>query len=150
MALNADIALLRSVPLFEDMSDEQLRLFAFGAKKRVHRAGETLHERGRPAEGALILMMGELELENEAGAVQVAEPGALIDEIALVARRPHLETARAIEDGAVMAIDRPLFVRMAEEYPDVAELMRQRIGARLEGLVRAVAPVSARLAAIRD
>lgn len=150
MALASDIALLRSVPLFEAMSEEQLRLFAFGARKRVFREGETLHEHGRPAEGGLIVMMGTIGLTDAEGRTREAEPGELIDELAMIARRSHRETAVAIEDGAVMAIERPLFLRMAEEYPDIVDLVRTRVGERLEALLARVEPVAARLAAIED
>ena len=150
MALAADIALLRETPLFGDMTDEELRLFAFGAKKRVFREGERLHERGRAADGALVLMMGALELTDEDGEASRAEPGALLDEMALYKRARHDATAVAVEDGAVMAIGRDLFMRMVEEYPGIAEIARARIADRLDGILAAVEPVAERLASIRD
>ena len=150
MALAADIALLREAPLFGDMTDEQLRLFAFGARKHVFREGERLHERGRAAEGGLVVIMGRLALTDEHGEEREAEPGALLDEMALFKRARHDETAVAAEDGAVMAIPRELFMRMVEEYPGIAEIARSRIADRLNRLLVSVEGPAARLARVRD
>ena len=150
MALAADIALLREAPLFGDMTDEELRLFAFGAKKHVFREGERLHERGRTAEGGLVVMMGRLALTDAEGDTREAEAGELLDEMALYKRSRHAETAVAAEDGAVMAISHELFMRMVEEYPNIAEIARARIADRLDGLLHAIEGPAMRLASVRD
>ena len=52
MALNDDIALLSMVPLFSDISEDKLRLIAFGAERRKMQAQprlSALHDE-KPAE----------------------------------------------------------------------------------------------------
>ena len=150
MALAADMALLRSTPLFEELGDEELRLIAFSARKSVFREGERVMERGAPAPGASIVMMGALEATDADGHAEVKESGALLDELALVMPRGHGVEAVALEDGAVMRVERSLFLHVVEEYPRVAEIVRGRIGDRLEALLASIEPVAERLARVED
>ena len=150
MALAADMALLRTTPLFEELGDEELRLIAFSARKSVFRSGERVLSRGENAEGATIVVMGALETTDAEGRAETVEPGALLDELALVMPRAHGVDAVAVEDGAVMRVDRSLFLHVVEEYPRVAEVVRARIGDRLEALLASIEPVAERLASIRD
>ena len=52
MALNDDIALLSIVPLFRDISEDKLRLIAFGAERRRIQPGQMLFREGTPADCA--------------------------------------------------------------------------------------------------
>ena len=45
-------------------------------------------------------------------------------------------TATAEEDGEVIRINRPLFRRMLEEYPEVAVLVEARIKDNLQTMIR--------------
>ena len=134
MSLTADVMTLAASPLFGEFEQEQLRLIAFGARKREFRRGDVVFREGRPAEGATIVIEGQLLVEAEDGTVGTAGPRALLDETALLSRRPHSYTATAETDGSLMVIDRPLFRRMVEEFPDIADRTRTRIARRLTRL----------------
>ena len=136
MSLTSDVMTLANAPLFREMSEEQLRLIAFGARKREFREGDVVFREGRPAEGASIVAEGRLAVENEAGERGMAGTHALLDELALIGRRPHRFTATAEARGALMIIDRTLFRRMVDEFPDIAERVRVRIERRVELLTR--------------
>ena len=135
MTLTADVMTLANAPLFREFNEEQLRLIAFGARKRPFRAGDVVFREGRPAEGAAIVAEGRLTIENEAGERGTAPTHALLDEIALLSRRPHVYTATAEVDGALMVVDRTLFRRMLDEFPEIADRTRERFERRLVGLV---------------
>ena len=139
------MAALRAAPLFGELNDEQLRLIAFGARKRGFEAGEVLFREGRSADGGVVLVRGYVELTSEAGERVEVDPGGLIAELALVARRPHAHTATATTEGVMMTIERALFRRMVEEYPDIAGHLRRRIAARLDGLLHRIEPFPDRL-----
>ncbi|MFB2602145.1 cyclic nucleotide-binding domain-containing protein, partial [Rhizobium phaseoli] len=89
MALTDDIHLLSQLPLFKDMSEDQLRLIAFGADRRMIAAGQMLFRQGAPAESAYVVLSGSLVLSTTSSdgmqrADAVAGPGTLISELALV------------------------------------------------------------------
>lgn len=132
MALTDDISLLSQLPLFKDMTDDQLRLIAFGADRRVIAAGQMLFRQGSPAESAYVVVSGSIEL-NEAGSdgtlknVLIAGPGALLSELALVTLVERKFTAIAREDTSIIRITRSLFHRLIQEYPAAARIIENRI-----------------------
>lgn len=131
MSLTTDVMVLGMTPLFKEFGQEELRLIAFGARKRPFRESEVVHHEGRSAEGAAVVAEGTLRVETEAGDLGRAGPYSLLDEGALLVRRPHTYTATAESDGALIIIDRALMRRMIEEFPNVGERMKARIAERL-------------------
>lgn len=140
MALHDDIRLLASVPLFSGLNDDQLRLLSFGAERRALLSGMTLFREKSPAECAYVIASGSIQLTSQGKngkpqAEGVANAGALLSELALVTLVERKFTAQALEDSEVIRIPRPLFQRLMEEYPDVAEMVQDRIRANIGGLV---------------
>ena len=55
-------------------------------------------------------------------------------------------TATAVEDSEVIRINRPLFRRMLEEYPDVAVMVQGRIRANLAAMIDGASGMAGRFA----
>lgn len=140
MALHDDIRLLASVPLFNGLNDDQLRLISFGAERRALLSGMTLFREKSPAECAYVIASGAIQLTSagkngKQQAEGVAGPGALLSELALVTLVERKFTAQALEDSEVIRIPRPLFQRLMEEYPEVADMVQDRIRNNIGELV---------------
>ncbi|MBZ9790712.1 cyclic nucleotide-binding domain-containing protein [Rhizobium sp. 3T7] len=131
MALNDDIRLLSQLPLFHGMSEDQLRLIAFGADRRVISAGQMLFREGSPAESAYVILSGGVELSRTGrGQPEIQStvgPGTLLSELALITLVERKFSAVATEDTSIIRITRSLFHRLIEEYPDAARLIESRI-----------------------
>jgi len=132
MALTDDINLLSQLPLFKDMNEDQLRLIAFGADRRMIAAGQMLFRQGSPAESAYVVISGGLELSSTSSdgmqrTEAIAGPGTMISELALVTLVERKFTAVAREDTSIIRITRALFHRLIEEYPAAARLIENRI-----------------------
>nr|WP_316656892.1 cyclic nucleotide-binding domain-containing protein [uncultured Gellertiella sp.] len=140
MALNDDIKLLSSVPLFRGLNEDQLRLLTFGAERRALLTGMTLFRERSPAECAYVIASGSVELstQTKSGKQQrdsVVGPGTLLSELALITLVERKFTAQAVDDCEVIRIPRPLFQRLIEEYPAVAAMVEDRIRNNITGLV---------------
>lgn len=140
MALNDDILLLASVPLFSELHDDQLRLISFGAERRALLAGMTLFRERSPAECAYVIASGSIQLTSQGKngkpvAESIAKTGTLLSELALVTLVERKFTAQAVEDSEVIRIPRPLFQRLMEEYPEVGRMVEERIRKNIAGLV---------------
>jgi CRP-like cAMP-binding protein len=151
VALNDDIALLSIVPLFRDIGEDKLRLIAFGAERRRMQAGQMLFREGTPADCAFVVASGRFELTRTAkngSAVQLgfAERGTLLGELAMVTSVNRSLTAIAPETAEVIRISRPLFRRMLEEYPEIADIVRQRIDENLAALNAGLGKIAGRFA----
>lgn len=143
MSLNDDIALLSLVPLFADIDDDKLRLIAFGAERRRLNRGQQLFREGAPADCAFAVASGSITLARNLvdGSVEVistAGRGTLLSELAMISFVERKFTATAEEDSEVIRINRPLFRRMLEEYPEVAVVVEGRIKANLQAMIDAM------------
>ena len=140
MALKDDIALLTTVPLFADLTDEQIRLLAFGAEHRRVPEGHVLFRQGTQADCGYVVSDGSLTLsiadrDSAKRVVKEAGRGVLLGELAMIRPVPRKFTAEAAVDSEVIRITRPLFARMLEEYPAIATVMMKRIQSNLSRVI---------------
>ncbi len=149
MALDDDIRILAGVRLFEGFTAEQLRLLAFGAERLALPAGRRLFRQDDAADCAYVVTEGRIGLFYEDGAhrVDVASvgPGTLVGELALIADTRRLTGGEASTDSELLRIDRRVFRRILEEYPDSALALHQRITADFTRLVGQLEAAAARL-----
>jgi CRP-like cAMP-binding protein len=151
MSLNDDIALLARQPLLGLMDRDALRLLAFAADSRSLRAGDVLFRRGEASDGAFLVVTGAVALTREddgSPAQEIAEPGALIGELALFTTLDRPVTAIAREPTRVMRLPRSVMRRVLTESPDSAEAIAGAIAARLEAFNNELATVGMALRAI--
>ena len=129
MSLDDDIALLSRVRLFAGFHHDQLRLLAFGAEARTLGAGTLIYRQGDLSDGGYVIVRGNIDLMSglHNSIVTSNGPGALIGEIALITPTDNAATAAATEDTEVLKISRPLFLRMLNEYPELAKILQTRI-----------------------
>jgi CRP-like cAMP-binding protein len=139
MSLDADIALLKRIPLFGELPTEQLRLIAFSAVRLELLAGQVLFRHGDRAMSGYVVSGGSIELSVRDGdrkdVVATCEPGSLIGEIALFIETKRPATATATVPAQVLEIDRKLITRMLNEYPQIALGLRSTLSDRLKATV---------------
>jgi CRP-like cAMP-binding protein len=135
MALDDDIRILSAVELFEGFTQEQLRLLAFGAVTTVLGAERKLYREDDEADSAYVVVSGRIVLyregEGERLVIGHGNPGAILGELALIADTKRLSSASAEVDSQVLRLNRSMFRRILEEYPEVAVQLHQRITAEL-------------------
>lgn len=136
MSVDDDIALLERVPTFEPLGRDALRIIAIGAESRSIQEGDVLFRAGEAADCAYVIETGSLKLLSPHESVKpvVLRRGALLGELALLTETRRPVTASAQELSLVMRIMRPLFLKMLDAYPDVAERLRQTMLERTEQL----------------
>lgn len=153
MALKRDIAVLRTVPLFEALDDDALRLIAFSAENRVYRAGDILFRRGEMSDGGYVVLSGAIALDaadDGSPAPIVASSGTLIGELALIIDTVRPATAIVREPCAVLKISRHVFRRVLEEFPDLAAGVHAHCEARLQGMTRELSAIRRQLILLDD
>ena len=145
MTIEDDIALLERVPTFAQLGREALRILAIGSEARSVDMGEVLFRAGESADSGYVIETGSFKLVSaqEGGRPAVAQRGALLGELALLTatRRPAMAIAQ--EPSSVMRIGRPLFLKMLDGYPDVAQRLQRTMLARTE-------QVTEELGSVRD
>ena len=61
-----------------------------------------------------------------------AGPGALLGEVAMIGGSPYSITARAADTVATARIDRELFLRVAQEFPEFGTAVLRSLARKLE------------------
>ncbi len=139
MALEDDIGILAGVAIFDAFTQEQLRLLAFGTERLRFTNGKELYREGAKADCAFVVVSGTVALvrdgEDGRSVLSQCGPGAILGELALIADTRRLTTAVASGDVEVMRLNRSLFRRILEEYPEVAVALHRRLTAGFASMV---------------
>jgi CRP-like cAMP-binding protein len=139
VSLDRDIALLSRVPLFSELTTEQLRLLAFSAVRLDLSPGQVLFREGTTAGSGYVVAFGGIEMSiSQSGKRQVVmtcEAGSLIGELALFIETKRPATATAVVSTEVLDIDRKLVTLMLNEYPHVAVRLRKTLAGRLTATI---------------
>ena len=147
MGLREDIDLLKGLSIFDGLSDDYLRLLAFGAERRRLERGHVLFREGAAADCAFVVLSGVLRLTRDLPSgkdkdIGDAGPGSILTEIAMISDAVRHFTATAESESEVMRISRVLFHRMLQEYPDVARATERRLRENFSTLTGALAAVT--------
>jgi signal transduction histidine kinase len=104
---------LRKSPLFEGLSDEELKRLMDNAKPLSLRAGEYLMKQGEPGDSAYVVLKGEFEIRKQSGQsvikIDVRNPGDVLGEMALLSRSPRSASVIAITDSETLCISQEDF-----------------------------------------
>lgn len=145
MSLEADMRLLSQVPLFSSFDESQLRLLAFGAEQRRVVAGAQLFRQGAYSDGGYVVVEGQVDLYDGEKLIESHGPGTLLGELALITATDHSVTAICPHGGMVLAIPRPLFRRMLEEYPALIASLQASISERMHAFLEKLEAIRERL-----
>lgn len=146
MALETTINALAGCGVFAGLNDDQLRLLAFSSESKILHPGDELFHEGEIADGAFILLAGELTIDHGYGRpVVIDEPFATIGELALVAARPRPTTVRASSEAELIFVPREGFKKLIELHPEVAHRMAARIRESITRYLGALEPVRQRM-----
>ncbi|MCB8837722.1 cyclic nucleotide-binding domain-containing protein [Aurantimonas sp. VKM B-3413] len=148
MSLESDIAILRTVPLFDGLETDQLRLLAFGAEHRRLHANEFLFRENARADAGFVVVSGEVSLLHGRGEAErvigTYGPGTLLGELALITETKRPASAKTLSECNVIRITRPLFRRMLEEYPEFAAGLHERLRVQLEDMMAQILSLEGR------
>ncbi len=150
MALDDHIRILSGVRLFEGLTQDQLRLLAFGAERMQLPDGRKLFREDDDADSAYVVLQGRITLyrdhEGERLVVGSVGPGSMLGEMALIADTRRLTSADAEGDAEVLRLSRSMFRRILEEYPETAQALHQQITEDLQAMIRRIEKLGPRFA----
>jgi signal transduction histidine kinase len=126
---------LRTVDLFAELSDSDLRSLSENISELHLATGEDLFAEGDPGDRAYIIREGKLEILTASGGrevlIAVRHVGELIGEVALLQEAPRSATVRAHVDSMLLAIEKEHFDALVDRSPTALKGMLRTILARL-------------------
>lgn len=137
------IAFLKNVPLFADLSEDDLRQLSDEAQEVRLSAGEQLFEEGSPGDRAYVIRDGSIEVvkrsEGRDILLAVQERPAVVGEMALIENKPRMASIRARTDSVLLAITQEQLDHLLQTSPSAARAMLYTVIGRwraTEGMLR--------------
>jgi signal transduction histidine kinase len=116
---------LRQIPLFSELSDEDLRRLCEMAQLVELKAGEMLFEEGSPGERAYVIQSGELKVFKMSSGREVLlarrGSGEVIGEMALIENRQRMASVRAEQDSVLIAITKQQLQKLLDTSPQATQ-----------------------------
>jgi len=136
MSIKEEVDLLRRIPLFANVEPSKLKLLAFTSERIAFEAGHILFNQGDTGDAAYIVIEGEAEVlvNGPVGRIQVAVLGrnAIVGEIAILCDVPRTATIRARQRLVCLRISKELFLRLINEFPQIAVAVVRELAHRIE------------------
>jgi CRP-like cAMP-binding protein len=136
VSIKEEVDLLRRIPLFANVEPSKLKLLAFTSERIAFEAGHVVFSQGDIGDAAYIVIEGEAEVlvNGPAGPIQVAVLGrnAIVGEIAILCDVPRTATIKARERLVCLRISKELFLRLLNEFPQIAIAVVRELAHRIE------------------
>jgi signal transduction histidine kinase len=126
---------LRKSPIFQGLSDEELKQLMDMAEPVVLRAGDLLIKQGETGDAAYVLIKGDFEVQKQSGQslikIDVRNPGDVVGEMALLSRTPRSASIIAKTDGEALRIPPEAFEKLLRSSTTAAMAVLHWVMARL-------------------
>src|ERR1017187_3192771 len=138
---------LRTTPLFANLSQKEMDALVARVSKRHFQRGELLFGEGDPCTGLFLVASGKIRIFklSPAGREQVLAvegPGSSFAEVPVFDGGNYPAAASALEDTEVLFISRQDFQSFCREHPEVALKVLAVVGARLRRLIGIIEDLS--------
>lgn len=146
--------ILARLPLFQELSPEQLAPIAAAAHERRLARGEMLFQKGDPSRGFFIVIMGQIKLafpsaQGNEKVVEILGPRQSFGEAVMFMNRPYPVFAEALVDSRLLHIARNVVFDLLERDSSFAGKLLAGLSLRLHSLVKDVESYSMRSSAQR-
>ncbi|MBM4466212.1 MAG: Crp/Fnr family transcriptional regulator [Chloroflexi bacterium] len=130
------VTMLRKVPLFAGLSDQELEVLAGSLGRRTFAKGMIIFHKGSLGQTLYIIEAGKVRIFilSESGqeiSVNIYGPGDVFGELALLDGLPRSAGAVAMEKTVTLTLHRDDFLRHLEAYPRMSKSMMEVLSTRL-------------------
>lgn len=141
MQLDDAATILGRADFFEICDDEQRRLLAFASERKRFRPGSVIYNSGDIPEGAHVLISGTVATTQqglEGNPFLIHASGAVLGAMALVVAKPRPVTVKAVDAVEALFVPRSAFLKLVQQYPDLAARAASKIRRELTGYLGAI------------
>ena len=143
MAMLSNLDLIRRVPIFSLLTNDQAQGIADSVVKRRYRRGEIIVEHGRKSNALFILLTGRARVltadsRGREVILAVLQSGDYVGEMSLIDNEPHSATVRAEIQTDMLILGRPEFARCLPENSSLSYAIMRGLVARLRSADRQI------------
>ena len=132
--MSAPIELLKHVPLFQRLSEKDLKTLANNFTDRSFKAGQELTAEGQGGVGFFVLESGEAKVTVGGDERRTLGPGDYFGEIALIDGGLRTASVTATADGKAYGLTPWQFRPLVEEHAEIAWPLLEAMAARTREL----------------
>ena len=130
------LSTLADIPLFQDLSRDQLSLIADGAHEMHVKRKSFVFHKGDLCKGLYIVIKGKVKRaffspEGKEHVVRIMETGQSFADSVMFINEPHPASAQAISNARVLFISKEAIFRCMDENPALARNMLKGLNRRL-------------------
>ena len=133
--LNAEVDLLRRVPLFAGIEPARLKLLAYTSDVVTYQPGQILMRQGDLGDAAYVIIKGDADVSvsTKTGDISVAQlhDGDFVGEIAILCETPRTATVKAMNEVKALRIRKEPFFELLHQFPEMAVEMTRLLAERL-------------------
>jgi CRP-like cAMP-binding protein len=143
MAMLSSLDLIRRVPLFSLLTNDQAQSIADSVVKRRFRRGEIVVEHGKKSNALFIMLTGRARVltADQRGReviLAVLQPGDYVGEMSLIDNEPHSATVRAEIQSDMLVLGRAEFARCLPENSSLSYAIMRGLVQRLRSADRQI------------
>jgi CRP-like cAMP-binding protein len=112
-------------------------LFKKTKEAKKFKAGKTICQEGTPGDKMYIVLDGELEVSAGGKLIEVAKPGDVVGEMALIDTKDRSATVVAKTDCRLVPLNEKRFLVLVHETPIFALLVMRTMADRLRRMIAA-------------
>ena len=125
------VLFLKSAPVFERVSGEDLAPLARVAEVEIYSTGEPITREGETGDALYIIIRGRVTISVEGRLIATLGTGEAVGEMAVLDSSPRSATATAVEETEVLRIGSEEFYEVLHEQVEIAEGIIRLLSARL-------------------
>lgn len=122
---------LRSVPIFKNMSPEDLMKLAEIASPAEYPAGKIIFKKGDPGDVLCVVVKGKVEIRDSGHVIATELPNDFFGELALFDHEPRSADAVCIDDTELLEIGGADLESLMERRPEIAREIIRVLAKRL-------------------
>ena len=135
-----DVDLLKKIPLFAKLSDEEVRAAAKLLRREEVPANRAIFYVGERGSSFMILASGRVAIvqpdeDGKEMVIDTSGPGSFFGELSLLDGGPRTATVRTMADSVVLMLGREDFLRFLRAHPDFAIHLMEEMGRRQRGML---------------
>ena len=141
------LGVLARVPIFADLSDDELAALASRTVGTHVRAGELIFGEGEPCQGFFVVESGEVKIfktgvTGREQILTIEKAGDSVAELPVFDGGPYPASAMAVSESTLLFISKRDFRTVVLEHPEVALKVLKTVGSRLRRLVGLIEELS--------
>jgi len=140
---------LVTLPLFSDLSAEEIKRIAAGTRRIYAAKGEALFSRGDRCEGFHVVLYGQVKLfvtspQGSEKVIEIMGPGFSFGEAILFMDSPYVVSAQALKDSLLLHVSKSLVFEEIDRDPRFSRRLLAGMSRKLHMLIRDVEAYSLR------